>query len=194
VVACNTATVVAIAKIRNTYSIPVIGLEPAIKPAVAASTQRVVGVLATSNTVASVSVARLCAEYGADAQILLQACPGLVEAIEQGRWSENSTRELLKTFLSPMLAAGADTVVLGCTHYIFVESLIREIIGPRVAIVESSLAVVRELNRRLGTNLNSQVNILKGEAIFYSSASSNSTENLFCSLLGFTVKVQSLTV
>jgi glutamate racemase len=96
VVACNTATVVAIAKIRNTHSIPVIGLEPAIKPAVAASTQRVVGVLATNNTVASVSVARLCAEYGADAKILLQACPGLVEAIEQGRWSENSTRELLK--------------------------------------------------------------------------------------------------
>jgi glutamate racemase len=189
-IACNTATVVAIHEIRRRYAIPVIGLEPAIKPAVAASTNKVIGVLATSNTVASPSVARLCAEHGANAQILLQACPGLVEAIEKGQWREDSTRELLQSFLSPLLAAGADIVVLGCTHYQFVEPLIREIVGSKVAIVESSRAVVRELERRLGTNRNTTA----GKYTLYSSTASSQTDRLFQSLLGEKVAVRQLPI
>jgi glutamate racemase len=190
VVACNTATVIAIAKIRDRFAIPVIGLEPAIKPAVAQSANKVIGVLATSNTLTSPSVARLCADYGADAQIVLQPCPGLVEAIEQGRWHEDSTHALLQGFLLPILEVGVDTVVLGCTHYLFVEPLIRDIVGPQVAIVESSAAVVRELERRLGSNRNTGI----GQSMFYSSLASAQTDRLFQSLLGGVVQVQALPI
>lgn len=150
VVACNTATVVAVETLRACSPVPIVAIEPAIKPAVQATRSGVVGVLATRRTIESASVARLCARYGAQARILLQACPGLVERVEQGALEGTVTRALLAGFVAPLLDAGADTLVLGCTHYPFLSRLLREIAGPDVHIVDPAQAVARQLMRRLG--------------------------------------------
>ena len=153
VVACNTATVIAVERLRASFALPIVAMEPAIKPAVVRTQSKVVGVLATTQTLASPAVARLCDRHGEGVRILLQPCPGLVEQIERGEIASAETRTLLTGYLAPLLAAGADTLVLGCTHYLFVEPLICELAGPQVAIVESSAAVARELRRRLGSAL-----------------------------------------
>lgn len=149
VVACNTATVVAVQALRSWCPVPIVAIEPAIKPAVGLTRSGVVGVLATRRTLESASVARLCERHGQGARILLQPCPGLVDRVERGELDAPGTRTLLRAYLDPLLGAGADTLVLGCTHYPFLEPLIRELAGPGVSIVDPAAAVARELRRRL---------------------------------------------
>ncbi len=153
VIACNTATVVAVQALRDWCPVPIVAIEPAIKPAVALTGTGVIGVLATRRTLESASVARLCELHGQAARILLQACPGLVERVERGELDTPGTRELLRSFLRPLLDARADVLVLGCTHYPFLAPLIQELAGPAVSIVDPAAAVARELRRRLGLAL-----------------------------------------
>lgn len=147
VLACNTISVVAAATLRAKFSLPIVAMEPAIKPAVIATRSRTVLVMATANTVRSQSVARLCAEFGRDVRILLQACPGLVERIERGDFTSPATLELVTSYVRPGIEAGADTIVLGCTHYAFLAAQIAGVAGPGVTIIESSIAVARQLAR-----------------------------------------------
>jgi glutamate racemase len=154
VIACNTASVVAVRQLRERFSIPIIAMEPAIKPAVALSKSRVVAVLATSRTIASDSTMKLCETFGNECKILLQACPGLVEQVEKCDFDSLVTLALLHRYLDPLLAQGADTFVLGCTHYPFLITQIRHIVGDEACIVEPSAAVAEQLRRRLGANLN----------------------------------------
>ena len=149
-VACNTATVVAVQALRAQTHLPVVAIEPAIKPAVALTRSGVVGVLATQNTVQSASVARLCAQFGGQARILLQACPGWVEQVEQADLHSPQTQALLRRDVEPLLAQGVDTLVLGCTHYPFLREVLSAIAGPQVTLVDPAQAVARELVRRLG--------------------------------------------
>lgn len=149
VVACNTATVAAVAHLRERYSIPIIGMEPAVKPAVAATRSGVVGVLATVGTLASAQFAGLLESYGQDVQIITQGCPGLVERIEIGDMDSDETIALLSGYLEPLIAGGADTVVLGCTHYPFLRSSIERIVGDQVTIIDTGAAVARQLKLRL---------------------------------------------
>jgi glutamate racemase len=149
VVACNTATGVAIAGLRAACPIPVIGIEPAVKPAAAATRSGVVGVLATRRTLESGKFQRLLQQHGAGATIITQPCPGLVEQIEAGDLSGETTRRLVAGFVAPLLARGADTIVLGCTHYVAVIPLIRERAGPDVQVLDPARPVARELERRL---------------------------------------------
>ncbi|HWS75980.1 MAG TPA: glutamate racemase [Quisquiliibacterium sp.] len=152
VIACNTATVVAVRALRAWCPVPIVAMEPAIKPAVSLTRSGVVGVLATRRTLESPSVARLCERHGHEARILLQACPGLVDRVEQGDLQGAATRGLLESYVGPLLEQGADTLVLGCTHYPFLEPLLRELAGPGVSIVDPAGAVARELQRRLGAH------------------------------------------
>ena len=149
VVACNTATGVAIRMLRARYALPIIAMEPAVKPAAAHTRSGVVGVLATSRTIASDNFARLHQRFGAGVKILMQACPGLVEQVEAGDLQGANTRALIERYVAPLVTQGADTLVLGCTHYPFLAALIREIAGPGVAIIDPSPAIARELHRRL---------------------------------------------
>jgi glutamate racemase len=149
VVACNTATGVAIHMLRARFPLPIIAMEPAVKPAAAHTRSGVVGVLATSRTIASDNFARLHQRFGAEVKILMQACPGLVEQVEAGDLQGGRTRALIESYVAPLLAQGADTLVLGCTHYPFLAAVIREIAGPGVAIIDPSAAIARELRRRL---------------------------------------------
>ena len=150
VVACNTATGAAARLLRERYPVPVIAMEPAVKPAVARSRSGVVGVLATRQTLASDKFAALLASHeGTQAQVLAQACPGLVERVEAGDLEGDETRALLAGYLQPLLRRGADTLVLGCTHYPHLAPLISELAGPAVEVLDSGAAVARQVRRRL---------------------------------------------
>lgn len=149
VVACNTATAAAVAQLRARYTFPVIAMEPGVKPAVAASRRGVVGVLATAGTLESARFYALVSRYAGAAEIVTQPCPGLVERIEAGDLDSAATRQLLASYLAPLLARGADTIVLGCTHYPLLRELIGELAGPTVTIIDTGPAVARELQRRL---------------------------------------------
>jgi len=151
-VACNTATVVAIRHLREQTHIPVVAIEPAIKPAANTTRSGVVGVLATTQTLQSESVARLCIEHGEGKRILLQACPGWVEAVEQADLHSPQTEALLRQFVVPLMDHGVDTLVLGCTHYPFLRDTLQRIVGDDVVLIDPAVAVATELTRRLGND------------------------------------------
>ncbi|MFH2121089.1 MAG: glutamate racemase [Pseudomonadota bacterium] len=152
VVACNTATGAAIATLRAGFSMPIVGIEPAVKPAVGKTASGVVAVLATSGTLSSDKFANLLARFGGDAEILIQPCPGLVEQVETGNLHGEKARALTAKYVLPLLERGADTIILGCTHYTFLTPLIRDIAGPAISIVDPNAAIAHELRRRLEDN------------------------------------------
>ncbi|MDB6061182.1 MAG: glutamate racemase [Verrucomicrobiaceae bacterium] len=149
VVACNTATAAAVNELRARYSVPVIAMEPGIKPAVEFSRSKIIGVLATAGTLESARFFSLINRYAVNAEVITQPCPGLVEAIEANDLSSTATSELLQRYLQPLLERGADTIVLGCTHYPFLREQIASLVSADIAIIETGAAVARELKRRL---------------------------------------------
>ena len=149
VVACNTATAAAISHLRQHYALPIIGMEPAVKPAAAATKTGVVGVLATVGTLKSAQFAALLEHYGQSIQVVTQGCMGLVECVERGELNTENTRALVKQYVEPLLEAKADTIVLGCTHYPFVRDLIAEVAGSEVVLIDTGSAVARHLRQRL---------------------------------------------
>lgn len=149
VVACNTATTAAIARLRADHPIPIIGVEPGVKPAVAASKSGVVGILATPRTLQTPAFANLAERFANQATIELQPCPQLVKQIEALDFNSADTHTLLQSYIQPLLAKGADTLVLGCTHYNFVADSIAAIAGPGVTIIRTEMAVARQLQQRL---------------------------------------------
>ncbi|MEI8031568.1 MAG: glutamate racemase [Comamonadaceae bacterium] len=192
VVACNTATVVAVSELRSWCPVPVVAMEPAIKPASQMTKSGIVGVLATRQTLASASVARLCEAHGDSAKFLLQACPGLVEKVERAELTSEATRALLDSYLSPLLAAGADTLVLGCTHYPFLIPLIQEIAGPEVLIIDPAVAVAKEVARRLVPNRNSMSRIRPVTTRFFSSSPLDEAQAAMSALWGEQVTVHAI--
>lgn len=149
VVACNTATTAAISKLRLAYPLPIIGVEPGVKPAVQASKTKIVGVLATPRTLMTPAFASLTQRYADTATILLQPCPAFVPLIESLQLDTPLMREAVKSAVLPLLAQGADTLVLGCTHYNFIADLIADVAGPDVTVIRTENAVAQQLNRRL---------------------------------------------
>ena len=149
VVACNTATAEAIKQIREVLSIPIIGVEPGIKPAAMQSQNNIVGVLATEATLKSDKFNALLNTLPSDCQFIKQAGAGLVPLIESGKADSEATLELLVKHLEPIQDAGADTLVLGCTHYPFLRKSIRKLLGESITLIDTSDAVVRQLKRQL---------------------------------------------
>ncbi len=154
VIACNTATAAAVHTLRVKFNkVPIVGMEPAVKPAIAATKSGVVGVLATTGTLESARFAALLEKYAGDVEIVTQGCPGLVEQVELGELSGARTRELIERYTSPLLERGADTLILGCTHYPFLAPLISEVVGANITLVDTGAAVARQLQRRVQTEL-----------------------------------------
>jgi glutamate racemase len=146
VVACNTATGIAVDALRARYELPIVAIEPAVKPAASRTRSGVVGVLATTRTLASPRYSKLLASH---AREVSQPGPGLVERVEAGDLTGPETRTLVEQYVRPLVDQGADTIVLGCTHYPFLTALIQDVAGPGVTIVDPAVAVARELRRRL---------------------------------------------
>lgn len=149
VVACNTATIAAVEQLRATYPLSFVGIEPAIKPAVRQTRSGVVGVLATGAALAGDKFLRLQAQHGDGVRVITQPCPGLVEFVERGELDGPALRALLRRYIEPLLRDGADTLVLGCTHYPFLRPLIAEIAGPAVTLLDTGAAVARQARRVL---------------------------------------------
>jgi glutamate racemase len=149
VVACNTATLATVHRLREHFALPIIGVEPGVKPAVLGSRSGVVGVLATRATVASPGTRDLIRRFAGERRVLLQPCPGLAERVERLELDSPDTRALVRRYLTPLLAAGVDTLVLGCTHYPFLTPLIADEAGPGVELIDTADAVARQVQRRL---------------------------------------------
>ena len=149
VVACNTATGLAVDALRAQYTLPIVAIEPAVKPAASQTRSGVIGVLATTQTLASARFSKLVDLHASGVNVLVQACPGLVERVEAGDLTGPETRALVDRYVRPLVEQGADAIVLGCTHYPFLRAVVEEVAGPTVTVIDPAVAVARELRRRL---------------------------------------------
>lgn len=150
VVACNTATAMAVEELRSSFAVPIIAMEPAVKPAAAATRTGVIGVLATAGTLESERYRQLVDSHGQRISVIGRVCNRWVEQVESGELDTARTRALVASELEPLLAAGADTLVLGCTHFPLLAPLIAELAGPGVTLVDPAPAVAGQLARCLG--------------------------------------------
>lgn len=143
VVACNSATINAVEHLRATYPLPFIGMEPAVKPAASATTSGVIGVLATEASISGDKFHSLLHTHGQGVRIITTPCPAFVTAVETGQLSGNELEKEIRAITKPMLQQGADTLVLGCTHYPFLKQAIRTVVGPDITILDTGEAVAR---------------------------------------------------
>ncbi|MHB0856977.1 MAG: glutamate racemase [Anaerolineae bacterium] len=150
VVACNTASAAALAHLRAALpDTPFVGMVPAVKPAAARTRSGVVGVLATPGTLGGDLYDQVVDHYATGVRVIAQSCAGLVEAVEAGDLDGPATRDLLSRCISPLLREGADTLVLGCTHYPFLLPTLRDLVGENVSLMETGPAVARQTARVL---------------------------------------------
>ncbi len=144
VVACNTATTNAISYLRQNYQISFIGIEPAIKPAALNSTSKTIGVLATKGTLSSSLFNSTSELHTSGIKVIEKEGTGLVPLIEACKAESKETKDLLKSFLKPMLAEGIDHLVLGCTHYPYLIPVLKELLPETIKIIDSGEAVARQ--------------------------------------------------
>lgn len=170
VIACNTATVSSIKYLRTQFAIPIIGVEPGIKPAALQSKTGIIGILATEKTLQSASYAQLTAKFSKQVTILSRACPKFVTLVESLQHNSDQAVTVAEQYINPLLAAGCDQIILGCTHFSFLRSAIEKVLGTEAAIIDTAIAVAQQLENRLY-----ELNLLKlrkisGETRFFSSA------------------------
>ena len=149
VVACNTISVASLDELRRTFPVPFVGIVPAVKPAAAATRVRRVGVLATPATFQTEVFADLVRTFAADVEVHCRTCPGWVELVERGETSGPEAERLVRQHVEPLLASAVDTLVLGCTHYPFLRSLVEAIAGPTVTVLDTGIPVARQVARVL---------------------------------------------
>lgn len=169
VVACNTATTNAIKELRAKYDIPFIGIEPAIKPAAINSKTQTIGVLATKGTLTSELFNKTIELYH-DTKIVEQVGYGLVELIENGELNSSEMTELLHSYLDPMIEKNIDYLVLGCSHYPYLIPQIKQILPPRIQIIDSGEAVARQTQKVLKEKIGLNTSKEKGKAVFYTNS------------------------
>ncbi len=147
VVACNTATAAAIDFLRHKYAdLPIVGMEPAVKPACLTTRSRVVGVLATERSLDGDLFRRTAARYGQDIEVVTAPGRGFVELVEEDRETTPEAEACVREAIAPMLARGADQIVLGCTHYPFLLPVLQRVVAGRgVGIIDPSPAVARRV-------------------------------------------------
>ncbi|MCG2768334.1 MAG: glutamate racemase [Anaerolineae bacterium] len=170
VVACNTASAAALQRLRTSFpKTPFIGMVPAIKPAATLTHSRRVGVLATPATFQGELFADVVSRFATDVEVVAQACPGLVEKVEEGDLCGSETAALLDRYVTPLLQEGVDTLVLGCTHYTFLIPLLRDMVGEGINIVDPSPAIARQTKHVLTQFDMLKTDALPGKREFYAS-------------------------
>jgi glutamate racemase len=192
VIGSNTGTAGSAEALRGTLTIPVVGIEPAIKPAVAATKSRVVGAIVPVAVGDSERLASLVDRFGADVKVITQPVPGLVEHIEAADLDSPELRRKVEGYIRPLLEAGADTIVLGSTHYVFLRPLLSEIAGPTVTLIDTGAAVARQLARVLSESGLEAPGDATGEQRFWTSGDPAKSQRVISALLGQTVSVEKL--
>jgi glutamate racemase len=186
VVACNTATTNAIKTLRQKYDIPFIGIEPAIKPAALSTKSNVVGILATKGTLNSELFESTSSLFKEKITIIETIGKGLVDLIETGKMNSPEMTILLASYLHPMLEQNVDCLVLGCTHYPYLIPQIRKIVGTKMQIIDSGLAVAKQTKAILEKNNLLQVNMQKGNHQLFSNSTIQVLEMLVGNQIAFT--------
>lgn len=165
VVACNTASAAALSFLRSKFDLPFVGMEPAIKPAIHKTESGVVGVLATANTFKGDLYNNTLERFAAGTKIIERVGEGLVELIESGEFEGERIEGMLRSYLLPMIDQGADSIVLGCTHYPFLEKAIKNVVGDNIAIINPAPAVALQTQRLVIQKRRNK----EGTSAFYSS-------------------------
>ena len=191
VIGSNTGTAGSAEALRSTLTIPVVGIEPGIKPAVAATRSRVIGAIVPAAVSESDRLASLLDRFGGDVKVVVQPVPGLVEHVERADLDSPELRHMVEGYLRPMLDAGADAIVLGSTHYVFLKPLVAEIAGPNVTLIETGAAVARQLARVLDDR-GLRADGRSGVERFWTSGDPTASRRVISSLLGRDVWVEKL--
>ncbi len=179
VVACNAACTAGLDQLRERYpELPVIGIEPAVKPACETTKNGKVGVLSTPMTLEGKRFAMLVEKYGGSVEIITQAAPGLADLVETGKLGTTAMKDLLNGYLQPLIVSGIDTLLLGCTHYPFVRPLVEEICGAGITIIDNGSAVAGQLARILEEKGLRKVNQNSGRVTFFTSGVSELVEKV----------------
>lgn len=176
IVACNTATTNAITEIRKEYALPIIGIEPAIKPATLLTKTSKIGILATKGTITSAFFASKVKQYH-DIEIYEQIGHHLVQLLENGKKDSPELLALLKSYINPMIDQGIDTLVLGCTHYPYLKPLITSFIPNNIQVIDSGKAVAKQTENILKQNQLLTSRKEKGTAIFYTNSNPEILKN-----------------
>jgi glutamate racemase len=196
VIACNTATVIAIDQLRKRLSIPIIGVEPAIKPAVIKSKNKRIGILTTQATAKNQRFLALVDKYKGNSEVYIQPCPGLVELIESNQLHSTTFDNLLNSYLELITDKQIDTLVLGCTHYPFFSDKLKDFLSIDIAIMETALPVTEQLKRQLIQHelINQTVELVKASESqpqyqFFSSQADNALTNVMSALLNKSINL-----
>ena len=194
VIGSNTGTVGAAEALRATLTIPVVGMEPGIKPAAGLTRSGVVGAIVTATMGASDRMASLLDRFGRDVRVISVPAPGLVEHVEAADLDSAELRRLVEGYIKPVLDAGADTIVLGSTHYVFLRPLIAEIAGDGVTIVDTGAAVARQLHNVLEERGLAAPGDVQGDERFWTSGNPTESERVMSALLRRRIRVEGLPV
>jgi glutamate racemase len=190
VIGSNTGTAGSAEALRAELTVPVVGIEPGIKPAVAATRTGVIGAIVPAAVGGSDRLASLLERFSSDVKVVVQPVPGLVEHIEDADLDGPELRRMLEGYVRPMLDAGADVIVLGSTHYVFLKPLLGEI-APQVTLIETGAAVAR----RLATVLEERglrADGDRGTERFWTSGDPSASARVISALLGRSVEVEKL--
>jgi glutamate racemase len=191
VIGSNTGTAGSAEALRTALTIPVVGIEPGIKPAVAATRSGVVGAIVPAAVGGSDRLASLLDRFGSEVKVIIQPVPGLVEHIEAGDLEGPELRRMVEGFIRPMLEAGADTIVLGSTHYVFLKPLLAQLAGSNVALIETGEAVARQLAHVLEER-NLKADGAAPRERFWTSGDPDAAQKVMTALLKRSVAVEKL--
>lgn len=193
VIACNTATAVAVERLRDVINIPIVAIEPALKPASFKTQSGKIGVLATASTLNSQPYNKLVTNFANKIVCFEQAAHGLVEQVEAGWLDGEETESLLNRYLQPMLQEGVDSIVLGCTHYPFLLPAISKITGSDIEIIDTGVAVAEQVKRVLKQNMGDKPLLKSAKRVsdqYFSSGDIKHTQKMIKQLLGMSVEVE----
>lgn len=181
VIACNTATCYSIKELRRKYSLPIVGTEPAVKPAAENSRSGMIAVISTPATSRSKTIKRLIEEFAKGKRVLNIGCKNLENTVEEGNLNNKKVRSLLKIYLNPVKNSNTDQLVLGCTHYPFLQATIQKIVGPKVKLVDSGKAIANRTKYLLQEN--KILNLSGGKTIYFTTGNPKKFEKVAGRLL-----------
>ena len=192
VIGSNTGTAGSAEALRGALTIPVVGIEPGVKPAVAATTTGVVGVIVPKLVGGSDRLASLLGRFATDARVIIQPVPGLVEFIEAGDLESAELRRMVEGYVRPLVDQGADTLVLGSTHYVFLKGVLTDLFGTRLTLIETGAAIARQLGRVLDERGLAAANGSVATERFWTSGDQERSRRVISKLLGREVEVAPL--
>ncbi|HSP08993.1 MAG TPA: glutamate racemase [Candidatus Dormibacteraeota bacterium] len=192
IIGSNTGTAGSAEALRSTLTIPVIAMEPGVKPAIAATKTKIVGAMVTATMSGSDRMASLLDRFGSDVKVITQPVPGLVEHVEAADLDSPELRRMVEGYVRPLIDAGADTIVLGSTHYVFLKAIVAEVAGPSVTLIETGAAVARQLARVLADRGLAAPAGSRCEELFWTSGDPLESQRVMSALLARKVVVEKL--